>query len=133
MKKICITGANGFIGQSLCKHLSGLNYFVVAIVRDKKFFLNLKNVKYYKVKNFNDKKQWKKLLKNCDYIVHCAGKSNLPEKLKNYEKYNSENFIDIKNIIKVNMFFNLTPFVLQVIKNLYKECSRTTSRVKNFN
>ena len=98
MKRICITGANGFIGQSLCKHLSRLNSFVVAIVRDKKFFLNLKNVQYFEVKNFNDKKKWNKLLKNCDYIVHCAGKSSLPENLKNYEKYNSENFIDIKNI-----------------------------------
>ena len=98
MRKICITGANGFIGQLLCKYLSELDNSVLAIVRDKKFFLNLKNVKYYEVKNFNDKNLWKSLLKNYDCIVHCAGKANLPEKLKDCEKYNSENFINIKDI-----------------------------------
>jgi len=97
-RKICILGANGFIGQSVCKYLSELNNSVLAIVRDKKFFLNLKNIKYHEVKNFNDKNLWKSLLKDYDCIVHCAGKANLPENLNDCEKYNSENFINIENI-----------------------------------
>ena len=51
LRKICITGANGFIGQSLCKSLSQLDSSVLAVVRDKNYFLNLKNVKYQEVKN----------------------------------------------------------------------------------
>ena len=96
LRKICITGANGFIGQSLCKSLSQLDSSVLAVVRDKNYFLNLKNVKYQEVKNYNEEDIWKNLLKNYDCVVHCAGKSSLSNNLKNYDKYNSENFINIE-------------------------------------
>ena len=35
MKKVIVTGANGFIGTALCKKLSDEGINVIAIVRDK--------------------------------------------------------------------------------------------------
>ena len=40
MKKICITGANGFIGKSICKSLKESDKYVRAFSRNK----NLKSI-----------------------------------------------------------------------------------------
>ena len=51
MKKICVTGASGFIGQSLCKALSRSGYFVRGFVRNLNIYPKLKNLEYVKIGN----------------------------------------------------------------------------------
>ena len=73
MKKICITGAKGFIGTALCKSLiapgNRIRGFVRAIDRDD----NSSEIEYVSVGDITLKTNWKDHLKGFDFIIHCAG------------------------------------------------------------
>ena len=51
MKKICVTGANGFIGKKLCIALSLANYKVRGFVRDKYLLKKSSKIEYVSVGN----------------------------------------------------------------------------------
>ena len=58
MKKIGITGVNGFIGQHLCNTLlQNKNFSLIPFKRD----------------FFNNEPKMDEFVKNCDVIVHLAG------------------------------------------------------------
>ena len=73
MNKILVTGANGFIGQSLCKKLIEKDKFVRGIVRNVSVNKNNYNIEYASVGDINSETNWMHLLSNIDCIVHCAG------------------------------------------------------------
>jgi nucleoside-diphosphate-sugar epimerase len=88
-----VTGANGFIGNSLCQVLSKLNIPVIGTVRSKNSFLKFQSVNLVSVGNISFDTNWSKVLENCEYIVHCAGKAhemNDKDKLDNYRATNIE-------------------------------------------
>ena len=76
MNKILVTGANGFIGESLCKVLSDKNNLVRGVVRDISTIKKNSNIEYVSVGNINCETSWSKLLADIDYVVHCAGKAH---------------------------------------------------------
>ena len=50
MKKVCITGADGFIGSNLVKKYLESGYYVVGIgLNDENIILENKNYKFYKI------------------------------------------------------------------------------------
>ena len=73
MKKICVTGANGFIGKSICNKLIKLGIPVCGSIRSKSLSFNNSNYEKISIGNINSETNWSKALKNCDCIIHCAG------------------------------------------------------------
>jgi len=100
MNRILITGANGFIGQSLCRYLIKKNKFVRGVVRDKLSIKNSDNIQYVSVGDINFKTNWMYLLSDIDCIIHCAGKTHSLAK-KNIisdESYKSVNIDGTKQL-----------------------------------
>lgn len=83
MKKILVTGASGFIGQSLCKTLSESGKLVLGVVRSFNSNLLNNNIKYVKVKDINFQTKWENIIKNVDCVIHCAGIAHIKNKSKN--------------------------------------------------
>ena len=77
MKKILVTGASGFIGQSLCETLSKSGRSVLGAVRNLNSILINKNIEYIPVGDIAFKKNWKDLLVDVDCIIHCAGRAHI--------------------------------------------------------
>jgi len=97
MKKICVTGASGFIGQSLCKALSRSGYFVRGFVRNLNIYPKLKNLEYVKIGNIDLNTDWENSLLSYDCIIHCASVVNDLRK-NDKDIFNSVNFDGTKNL-----------------------------------
>lgn len=87
MKKICITGANGFIGSSLCKRLSSSSNLVRGLVRNFESKLHVNNINYVSIGNISSNKCLENYLLGYDTLVHCAGKAHVMNKKKNLNLY----------------------------------------------
>ena len=72
-KKILITGATGFIGQSLLKTLSKLGTPVRGTVRSMNSFTSNFDTEYVPVGDITTKTNWKESLVDIDCVIHCAG------------------------------------------------------------
>ncbi len=94
MNKILVTGANGFIGQSLCKKLIKKDKLVCGIVRDVSVTKNTYNIEYASAGDINSETNWMHLLSNVDCIIHCAGIAHAMEK---------KNLVTEKDYISTNV------------------------------
>ena len=93
MKKICVTGAYGFIGKSMCKALIDSNKNVLGLVRTLNPSFNITNAEYKSVGNINSKIDYKNLLIDSDCVIHCAGKvpeMNKKDELNTYLEINTK-------------------------------------------
>ena len=93
MKKILVTGANGFIGQNIYKHLIKLNYFVRGAIRNLNNVLINCDTQYISVGNIDAETNWDHALDGIDCIIHCAGKAHAINKkieLDIYRKVNRD-------------------------------------------
>ena len=102
MNKICITGANGFIGRNLFYTLSNLNRSVVGTVRSKKKFLNFSDKNFIEVGSIDDNTDWNNVLTNCTHLVHCAGLAHVQDNSikKNFDDYRLINVEGTKKLAK---------------------------------
>ena len=98
MKKIAITGANGFIGKSLCKTFSILNRSFVGIARSKNSLKNLKGINTIFVGDINSNTNWSQSLENCEVVIHCAGKAHVMDNKDNLYDYYKVNTGGTKNL-----------------------------------
>lgn len=73
--KICITGANGFIGSALCNYLSNQGHDVIGLVSSKKR-TNKKKIKFFKVDFFKKNLNLSRILFKVECIIHCAAKAH---------------------------------------------------------
>ena len=73
MKKICVTGANGFIGQSICRYLTKLGIFVRGAVRSLNSNSNITNYECVSVGDISNDPDWSKAISGCECIIHSAG------------------------------------------------------------
>jgi nucleoside-diphosphate-sugar epimerase len=83
MKKILITGASGFIGQSLIKSLSNSTRSVRGTIRSRNLFFSDAKTEYVSTGDINLKTNWRESLINIDCIIHCAGKAHTIKSKKN--------------------------------------------------
>ena len=94
MSKICITGANGFIGKKLFETLikSGkpIRGFVRSTIND--------NNKYVTAGDISLDINWKNLLIDYDCIIHCAGMEQKIKKKDNLESYLAVNTKGTKHL-----------------------------------
>jgi nucleoside-diphosphate-sugar epimerase len=102
MKKILITGASGFIGQSLIKPLLNMNKIVCGTVRSTSLFPSNAETKYVDVGDVNHETKWKEILNDIDCIIHCAGKAHIMETKKEDKQsiYHSVNVDGTKQLAK---------------------------------
>ncbi len=91
MKKILVTGANGFVGQNIYKNLIKLNYFVRGTVRNLDTALINCNAKYISVGNIDVETKWSNALEGVDCVIHCAGKTHVINKKDELDIYRTVN------------------------------------------
>ena len=99
MKNICITGANGFIGRSLCKALGSSGNYIRGFVRNRNLNKDYSEIEYITVGDIGPMVNWKEHLKGCDCIIHCAGKT-LKMNDKNLNLYHTVNTEGTKRLAK---------------------------------
>jgi len=106
---VLVTGANGFIGKSLCIHLINAGYNVRAAVRDsekekkllqeiERYFGNTKILGVFQVIKVGDvdgDTNWSEALAGVSIVVHLAGRAHLvkdtaKDSLLEYRKVNTE-------------------------------------------
>ena len=99
MKKVIVTGANGFLGSNLCKKLIEKNYEVSVFVRENSDISELINLKIkYFYGDITDLKSLLLAFENQDYVFHLAG-------LISYKKYDRKkmqliNVTGTENVLK---------------------------------
>jgi len=91
MKKICITGANGFIGKTLYKSLKAPDNHIRGLVRAIDLDNNSSETEHISVGDINSKTNWKDHLKGFDCIIHCAGLTHQMSSIKDINVYNLVN------------------------------------------
>ncbi len=69
---ILVTGANGFVGQSLCAALLGLNFKVRGVIRGSKILP--KGVESIDIHGVDGTTIWSKALMGCNQVIHLAAR-----------------------------------------------------------
>jgi nucleoside-diphosphate-sugar epimerase len=87
MKKILVTGVNGFIGQNIYRELIKLNYFVRGALRSLDSVLINNDIKYISVGNIDAETNWDYALEEIDCVIHCAGKAHAINKKVELDVY----------------------------------------------
>ena len=82
MRQICVTGADGFIGKSICKALIESNTSVRGLVRDLSISKNLSNIEFIPIGDIGIKKNFKDALVGVDCVIHCAGRTHVMNETK---------------------------------------------------
>ena len=110
MKKICITGANGFIGKSICKSLKESDKYVRAFSRNKNLKISSNNIELVKIEDFF-KTNWKDLVFGFDCIVHCAGRVPSNHEKSKLDTYRSINIDGTSYLAKQCAAANVKRFI----------------------
>jgi nucleoside-diphosphate-sugar epimerase len=106
MKKIVITGANGFVGSALAKKLLKGGNEVTCLVRsgsDVNLIENKTNICYI---DYDNSKELKQALQNKDILIHAAALTRA-QKWESFKKINidlTETFINICNKSSIKQF-----------------------------
>lgn len=109
MKKIFITGSEGFIGSHLTEKLVKLGYNVRAYVQYNSFnsigWLNNIEKKYQKKINIvfgdiRDRENLQNSMKNSDFVFHLAALIAIPYSYKSPESYIETNVVGTLNVIQ---------------------------------
>ena len=98
MKKICITGANGFIGKTLCKSLKAPENYIRGFVRGRDLVNNSSETEQISVGDIGSKTNWKDHLNGFDCVIHCAGLTHQMSSIKDINVYNLVNIDGTKRL-----------------------------------
>jgi nucleoside-diphosphate-sugar epimerase len=71
--KVCVSGANGFVGRCLCEHLQSKYHSVVPAVRVRRYGDEIE------VGNIDAKTRWMEILAKCNVVVHLAARVHVME------------------------------------------------------
>ncbi|MEE9363527.1 MAG: NAD-dependent epimerase/dehydratase family protein [Cellulophaga sp.] len=117
-EKVLVTGANGFLGNHVVRVLQKEGYSVVAMVREKSSTTILKelNCEIFRG-SITNPKDINKVIKNCDYVVHCASMTSQNE--KNFEVYKTANVTTTKVLIKACKVHMVKRFILVSTANCF--------------
>tara|TARA_Y100000992_G_scaffold246671_1_gene178066 strand:+ start:485 stop:1471 length:987 start_codon:yes stop_codon:yes gene_type:complete len=98
MNKIFITGANGFVGNSLCSIFEKSDRTICGSVRSLNSSPLLDKIKYVSVGDIGPETNWKNVLAGYDCVIHCAGKTNNMRENDESESYFSINVEGTKRL-----------------------------------
>jgi nucleoside-diphosphate-sugar epimerase len=130
MKKIFVTGANGFIGKSLCKSLINLEKPVKALVRKIDSSSKLTQLEYIQTNEFGYQSNLTEYLTDCKCIIHCAGKAyNNKYKL---DDYNLANINNTKNIVEQAIRAGVKRFIFLSSIKVNGESTNKNNKIKVF-
>jgi nucleoside-diphosphate-sugar epimerase len=91
MSKILLTGANGFVGSHITESLVEAKHKVICTIRQKSNLRWIKNLPLeYKYGDLNNKVFLEEVIKDVDFVIHCAGIVRAMYK-EEYFKTNVEN------------------------------------------
>ena len=104
--KCLVTGGAGFIGSNLVDKLVDKNHKVIVIDdlstgRIANLSKNKKNVTFFKYDISKDLSNFKKKLKNIDWIFHLAGKADIVPSINNPNEYFKSNVQGTLNILEI--------------------------------
>ena len=77
MRSVLVTGATGFIGQSLCHRLMELNHSVRSAVRSLHSSFSSSGVEPIPVGNLDSTTDWSSALAGVDCVIHCAARAHV--------------------------------------------------------
>nr|BFD31233.1 NAD-dependent epimerase/dehydratase family protein [Pigmentibacter ruber] len=84
MTKVLVTGANGFLGKKVCKLLISKGYEVIGTYRSSHPQNDeFKLIHWIKIQDLQPKEVWIEALKNCDIVIHTAGRVHQMNSNKN--------------------------------------------------
>lgn len=96
LKKILITGSNGFVGSHITEKLSVDYYEVTALIRKSSNIKYIKDCKInYEYVSLDDEENLTNLLSKFDVVIHCAG----VVRALNWEGYERTNIIGTRNLV----------------------------------
>ncbi len=105
MKKILVTGGEGYIGSNIVKQLLENNYYVISYDNFTNSFKTKRNYKNYKfIKgDIRDSKKIDKIFHNnkVDLVVHCAALISVGESVLDPIKYYEVNTCGTTNLIRL--------------------------------
>jgi nucleoside-diphosphate-sugar epimerase len=99
MRKLLITGGNGFIGKAICENLKSLNY-LVKITSRKNIKINDNRITSYNIGEIDKQTKWINVLDDIDCVIHCAAKTHFVNNIKksslfSYKKVNIEGTVNL--------------------------------------
>ena len=74
MSKVLVTGATGFVGRELCRHLREKGHTVTGTTRDHSLTVGPENIPLYHVQEFNNDMDWHPAVSGVDFVVHLAAR-----------------------------------------------------------
>ncbi|HOE91544.1 MAG TPA: NAD(P)-dependent oxidoreductase [Candidatus Cloacimonadota bacterium] len=75
MKRVLVSGANGFVGSRLCNYLAQKGYNVIGLVREGSNTALLNGKVTIKCVDYHDKVLIQSLIDNTEIMVHCAAQT----------------------------------------------------------
>lgn len=109
MKKVLVTGADGFIFSNYCNYNQN-NYELILL--DKHFIKNDTNQKKY-ICDLTDLEKLKNIFKNekPDIIIHGAAESAVDKSINNPSIFINSNILGTQNLINVSVKYNVEKFI----------------------
>lgn len=74
--KVLVTGASGFVGRELCRHLCSHGHLVVALVRKPGQLLD-RVAETRLIKDYYDSHELSLAMDGCDAVIHLAGRAHM--------------------------------------------------------
>jgi len=108
---ILVTGANGFVGQAICKEFAIRGQPFRGVVRkleasnNPKFFSN-----FYQIGNFNGLTEWSSVLTGIDCIIHSAFPQFIETKMR-IDEYRNLNLDTIRQLTKQAVMMGVKRFI----------------------
>jgi nucleoside-diphosphate-sugar epimerase len=133
MKRILITGASGFIGQSLIKTLLNKDKKIRATIRSNSLFSSNTETEYINVGDINGETRWEEILDDIDCIIHCAGQTHIREVKKEDDQsiYHSVNVDGTKQLAKQATESKVKRLIFLSSIKVNGECTATNSNDTN--
>ncbi len=103
MKRVVVTGANGFIGRSLCAHLELSGWKVIAVVRPGAAIPELEPSALHQVSGLAALQEWAPLLEGAHAVVHLAARVHVMSEtarnpLEEYSRVNRDGTLDLARL-----------------------------------
>ena len=131
--KILITGASGFIGQSLCKYLSKLGRSVRGTIRSNNPSLFDNDFEVLSVGDINIETDWMNALVDIDCVIHCAGRVHIMDERKNsYETYKSINVEGTMRLAEQAIKAGVKKFIYLSSIKVNGEKTNNSNSLKNY-